>query len=377
MKYDEFLEQKRLLAPPVGFEVDEASINPMLFPFQRAIVRWAVRRGRAALFEDCGLGKTPQQLEWARLVCEHTGGNVLILAPLAVADQTAREGEKFGVPVTICKTGADVRSGVNVTNYERLHHFDFAQFSGIVLDESSILKSFDGKTRQAITAFARSIHFRLACTATPAPNDLIELINHAEFLDVMSGKEIIALFFKQDGNTTHKWRLKKHAQRDFWRWMASWCIALRKPSDIGFSDDGFNLPNLVIHQVSVSVDHQDQTADGAQLYLFPVEAQTLSERRVARRVSLIDRVQVAANAIARETDQPWVVWCDLNVESEALTKAIGDAVEVRGSDSDEHKARCAGLCPWRAAGIGHQAIHLWVGDELAALCANGIRGPLR
>lgn len=344
--YDDFLAQKRLLAPAVGFEVDEAAINEMLFPFQRAVVRWAVRRGRAALFEDCGLGKTPQQLEWARLVSEHTGGNVLILTPLAVAEQTAREGEKFGVPVTICKTGADVRPGVNVVNYERLHHFDPAQFSGIVLDESSILKSFDGATRKAITDFARSIHYRLACTATPAPNDLIELTNHAEFLDVMSGKEIIALFFKQDGNTTHKWRLKKHAARDFWRWMASWCIALRKPSDIGFSDDGFVLPALFIHQVTVSVDSQDQQsadqiADGTQLYMFPVEAQTLSERRNARRLSLSGRVQVAADVVAREADQPWALWCDLNVESEALTRVIDGAVEVKGSDSDTHKADAA------------------------------------
>src|SRR5574337_145462 len=201
--YTTFLESKRIKAQPVGFDVADGDINPMLFPFQRDVVRWALRRGRAALFEDCGLGKTPQQLEWARHVCAHTGGDVLILAPLAVAQQTRREGEKFGIHVTVCRTDADARPGVNVTNYDRLHHFDPARFSGLVLDESSILKSFDGSVRQQITNFARQIHYRLACTATPAPNDLIELTNHAEFLDIMRGKEIIALFFTQDRSEEH------------------------------------------------------------------------------------------------------------------------------------------------------------------------------
>lgn len=330
--YERFLFQKRLIAPPVGFDVADADLNAMLFPFQRAIVRWAIKRGRAALFEDCGLGKTPQQLEWARLVCKQTGGNVLILTPLAVAEQTRLEGEKFGIHVTLCKTRADVQPGINVTNYERLHHFAPEQFSGIVLDESSILKSFEGTTRRGITEFSRSIHFRLACTATPAPNDIVELTNHAEFLDVMSGKEIIALFFRQDGNTTHKWRLKGHAKQDFWRWMASWCVALRKPSDIGFDDDGFVLPPLTMHQ------HEVRAQQPLQYYLLPVEAVTLTEQRQARRDSLIERVQVCADLV-NGSDQPWVCWCDLNVESEAITAAIPGAVEVKGSDSDDHKAR--------------------------------------
>lgn len=220
--YSAFLDNKRIYAMPVGFDVDDDALNPRLFPFQRDIVRWALRRGRAALFCDCGLGKSPMQLEWARWVVAETGGNVLILAPLAVAAQTVREGMKFDVPVTLCREGRDVRSGINITNYERLHHFTPEDFAGIVLDESSILKGFNGTTRKAITDFADTMHFRLACTATPAPNDLIELTNHAEFLNIMSGKEIIALFFTQDGNTTHKWRLKGHARQDFWRWMASW-----------------------------------------------------------------------------------------------------------------------------------------------------------
>lgn len=328
-QYEQFLESKRVVVSPAGFDVPMESINPMLFDWQRSVVRWALYRGRAALFEDCGLGKTPQQIEWARHVCGHTEGNVLILAPLAVAAQTVREGAKFGVDVTHCRIGQDVRPGVNVANYERLHHFSPDQFAGIVLDESSILKAFDGTTRKQIQDFARSIKFRLACTATPAPNDLIELTNHAEFLDVMSGKEIIALFFKQDGNTTHQWRLKGHARDAFWTWMAEWSIALRRPSDIGYDDGKFRLPPLNLHHITV----EGKANDG---FLFAIEAQTLTERRDARRASMADRVAVTAG-LANKTDDRWLVWCDLNSESEALTKAIDGAVEVKGSDSPDHK----------------------------------------
>jgi DNA modification methylase len=326
--YEAFLSSKRTVAEPAGFDVDPGAIHPLLFPFQRAIVRWAIRRGRAAVFCDTGLGKTLQQLEWARLVHQHTGGNVLVLAPLAVAAQTAREGEKIDLPVTVCRDMSDVRPGINITNYERLHHFD-PDFAGIVLDESSILKGFGGETRKQIGTFAEGIHYRLACTATPAPNDLIELTNHAEFLDVMGGKEIIALFFTQDGNTTHKWRLKGHAKADFWQWMASWSVAVRRPSDLGYPDDGFILPPLTMHQHVVAVQHVGST-------LFPMEALTLQERQRARRESIADRVAKAAQLVTGN-DEQWIVWCDLNAESEALTRAIPDAVEVRGSDTAEHK----------------------------------------
>ncbi len=327
--YAAFLDGKRVTATSAGFDVPETDINPMLFPFQRAIVLWALRRGRAALFADCGLGKSPMQLEWARHVSAYTGMPVLILAPLAVAAQTAREGAKFGVPVTVCRHHSDVRPGVNVANYEMLGHFNPDAFGGLVLDESSILKSFDGSTRKLITEFGARIPFRLACTATPAPNDLIELTNHAEFLNIMSGKEIIALFFTQDGNTTHAWRLKGHARRDFWRWLASWSVALRKPSDLGYSDEGFDLPPLMMHQHTVN----GSIWGGA---LFAMEAQTLQERQAARRDSIGDRVAAAA-ALVNASTEPWIVWCNLNAESEALTKAIPGAVEITGSDSREHK----------------------------------------
>lgn len=328
VEYADFLERKRHRVDPVGFDVPMPSLNAMLFDWQKVVVRWALKRGRAALFEDCGLGKTPQQLEWARLVAEHTGKPVLILTPLAVAAQTIREAQKFGIAAEVSRDGTH-RGPIVVANYERLHYFDSRDFGGIVLDESSILKAFDGVTRKLITDFAKAITFRLACTATPAPNDLLELSNHAEFLDVMSGKEIIALFFKQDGNTTHAWKLKGHAREAFWQWMAEWSVALRKPSDIGFEDDGFILPRLRI--VDVVVD-----GDAVPGELFPLEASTLLERRQARRASLCDRVRIAAD-IANGTKDQVLVWCDLNAESEALAKSIDGAVEVRGSDSAEHK----------------------------------------
>jgi len=334
--YHDFLAQKRIAAQPAGLEPDMSRISASAFDWQRDIIAWACRQGKAAIWADCGLGKSLMQLNWAEQVCQHTGGNVLILAPLAVARQTQREGEKFGFAVTVCRTQADVRPGINVTNYQMLSHFDPAQFAGIVLDESSILKAFEGVTRKAITDFCAQMDYRLACTATPAPNDLIELTNHAEFLGVMSGKEIIALFFTQDGNTTHSWRLKGHAKKAFWQWVASWAVALRKPSDLGYDDDGFTLPPMRRHAVMVDMGAVPQAANGAQLYLFPVEAQTLQERRNAKRVSQGERVAAAA-ALVNASADPWVVWCNLNSESQALTRAIPGAVEITGSDSDAHK----------------------------------------
>ena len=327
--YTQFLEKKRIKVERSGFTVNPEDLNPMLFPFQRDIVRWALQCGRAALFEDCGLGKTPQQLEWANQVYRHTGGNVLIFAPLAVSLQTKREGAKFGIPVHVCVTQADIQPGVNITNYEKMHHFTPDGLSGIVLDESSILKSYDGATRKALNEFAADIPYRLACTATPAPNDLVELSNHAEFLGIMKGKEILALYFTQDGNSTHKWRLKGHAREEFWKWMSQWSVAIRRPSDLGYEDNGFSLPALQMHEQIV----RGKAVDG---YLFPVEAQTLQERREARRDSMAERVAAAA-ALANDNDEAWLIWCDLNAESEALTAAISGAVEVAGRHSDEHK----------------------------------------
>lgn len=336
--YQTFLDSKRITAAPAGFET--GAINPALFDYQRDVVRWAIKRGRAAIFSRYGTGKTPMQLEWAQHVCQHTGGDVLILAPLAVAQQTRREGEKFGIPVNVCRSQADIKPGINIANYEMLPHFDTSHFAGVVLDESSILKSYDGKTRTAIIeAFAKT-PYRLACTATPAPNDHMELGNHAEFLGIMSRVEMLAMFFTHDGGDTSKWRIKGHAEKEFWAWVCSWAVMLRTPSDLGYSDDGFVLPPLHYHQITVDVLHQEQAQEGAQLYLMPVEALTLIERRNARKVSLVDRVQAAADLV-NTSDESWIVWCNLNAESEALTRAIPGAVEVSGSDTTEHKERAA------------------------------------
>ena len=330
-RYEAFLQNKRIRAEDSGFEVDPDSISDVLFPFQRDIVGWALGKGRAAIFADTGLGKTLMQLEWARHVMEAYGGSVLILAPLAVSRQTALEAQKLGLDATVCRTSADLQPGINITNYERLHHFEPDSFTGLVLDESSILKSYDGKVRNAITKFGQAIPMRIACTATPAPNDTEELANHAEFLGVMTGKEMLALFFTQDGNTTHKWRLKGHAKDDFWAWVASWSVAMRKPSDRGYSDDGFILPPLTTEEL------QTRSAVISEDRLFGIEARTMAERRTARKETIEERVAQAAQIAAREPDEPWLIWCNLNAESEALTKAIPGAVEVKGSDSLEHK----------------------------------------
>lgn len=337
--YTTFLQTKRITASPSGFDVEPDAINEKLFAYQRDVTRWSLKRGRAAIFSRYGTGKTAMQLEWARHVCEETGGDVLILAPLAVAQQTRREGSKFGIAVNVCRSQADVQPGINITNYEMLPHFDPSVFVGVVLDESSILKSYNGKTRTAIIeAFART-PYRLACTATPAPNDHMELGNHAEFLGIMSRTEMLSMFFVHDGGDTSVWRLKGHAEKEFWKWVCSWAVMLRTPADLGYSDDGFDLPALNYHQIEVTVEHQN-TSEDAQLYLFNVEARTLQERRNARKVSMIDRVVAAADLVNRSSEC-WIVWCNLNSEGDALTKAIPGALQVSGSDTNEYKEQAA------------------------------------
>jgi len=282
--YQEFLESKRLVVEPSGFDCNH--INESLFPFQRDIVKWALKKGKSAIFSNTGTGKTRMQLAWADCVCNHTNGNVLILAPLAVNRQTVEEGSKMGIEVNLCRTQADVKPGINITNYEMLDHFDPDKFAGVVLDESGILKSFEGKIRnQIITAFNQT-PFRLACTATPAPNDHMELGNHAEFLQVMNRVEMLATFFVHDGGDTSKWRLKGHAVDKFWQWVASWAVMLSTPSDLGYDDDGFILPPLNIEEIVV-----DRTG-----YIVR-EAQTLQDRRAARTDSLDLRVAAAKKLI--------------------------------------------------------------------------------
>lgn len=326
-EYEAFLKQKQIIDPPTGLPV-VPPINEKLFDFQRDIVSWSLRRGRAAIFADCGMGKTAMQLEWAN----HVPGRVLILAPLAVASQTVREGEKFGIHVMQAREGGSHLGKITITNYEMLDRFDPAMFKGIVLDESSILKSYDGKTRtQIIDAFSQT-PFKLACTATPAPNDFMELGNHAEFLGVMSRTEMLSMFFVHDGGETQQWRLKGHAESEFWKWLASWAVCIRKPSDLGYEDGDFVLPEIVMHQVTVKVD---EPTSG---FLFPVEAQTLQERLKARRDTISERVADCA-AVANATDEPFLIWCNLNEESASIKAAVRGAVEVKGADSPEHKEK--------------------------------------
>jgi len=332
MNYEEYLDNKKHRCDPVGFSVEDDSINPLMMDWQKACLKWAVARGRSALFLDTGLGKTFIQLEWARLVYEKIKKPILILAPLAVAKQTQREASKFNVdvPIAVCKTSDDTIDGVNIANYERLHHFNDSDFGGIVLDESSILKSFTGQTRMALIQFAKSIKYRLCCSATPAPNDLIELSNHSEFLDAMTGKEIIANFFIQDGNTTHKWKIKGHAEEPFWMFVSTWALAIRKPSDIGYDDTGYILPEPVYHDHIVD----SKITKGM---LFAMEARTLLERRQARKESIEKRVDRVAEIIAAEPNEQWLIWCGLNAESDMLKKRIPESTEVKGADSVEHK----------------------------------------
>lgn len=325
MNYEDFLKSKRLVVVPSGFE--PIGISDKLFPFQADCTRWACMKGKAALFLGTGLGKTACQLQWANQVCQHTEGDVLILAPLAVAEQTKREGDKFNVQVTLCKNQSDILPGVNITNYEKLHNFDPKHFAGIVLDESSILKSFDGMVRTEIIEAFRDTPFKLACTATPAPNDHMELANHAEFLHVMSRPEMLATFFVHDGGSTSQWRLKGHAVKAFWEWVASWAVMMSLPSDLGYEDNGFKLPPANIEQIVV-----DKTG-----YIVK-EAMGLQDRRRARTDSLDLRVSNAVELILSKPDESWLVWCDLNKESEALRKAIPGSVEVKGSDDPAYKA---------------------------------------
>lgn len=328
--YEQFLENKRFEMPEAGFVVED--LNEHLAPFQADITRWALKKGKAAIFAGTGLGKTRMQAEWANQVHQHTGGNILILAPLAVASQTVREGQAVGIDINLCDQQSDVRPGINIANYEKLHKFDASEFAGVVLDESSILKAYSGKIRNQIIDSFRGTPYKLACTATPAPNDYMELGNHSEFLGVMSRTEMLSMFFVHDGGETQKWRLKGHAEEKFWEWVASWAVMLQKPSDLGYEDGGYILPPLNIH------DHVVKTNATAEGFLFAVEAQTLQERQQARRDSIEQRVAKAAE-LANSTDKPFLVWCDLNRESELLTKAIPGAVEIKGSDSPEHKSR--------------------------------------
>ncbi|KHJ56284.1 helicase [Aureimonas altamirensis] len=333
MSYHEFLSRKKMVDPATGLS-DLPPLPSRMFEFQADVTRWALRRGRAALFAGTGLGKSLMELSWADAVHRATGKNILHLAPLAVSAQLGREAAKFGIGVKVVRSGSECEPGTSITNYQKIDHFDLSKFGGVILDESSILKSTDGHYRNKLIHDCASIPFRLAATATPAPNDFMELGNHAEFLGIMSYSDMLATFFTHDGGDTQKWRLKGHAENEFWRWMASWAVMIRKPSDLGYADDGYDLPALHQHQHTVRTDYEPSAETG---FLFPMEARTLQERIAARRNTVPERVAMAAQLTP--TDRPFVWWCNLNAESEALAKAIPGAVEVRGSDKEDEKER--------------------------------------
>lgn len=334
MTYKEFLKTKELQTIEAGFDVDKDTLNSNLFPFQRDIVCWALKKGKAAVLIGCGLGKTFIQLEWAAQVHKHTGGKVLIIAPLSVVKQTAREAERFGIgEVHVCRTNDDVKEGLNITNYEMIEHFDTSQFIAVVLDESSILKSFTSKTTADFTLrFART-PYKLLCTATIAPNDYTEIGTSCEFLGIMSRTEMLATYFIHDGGKTSDWRLKKAGVDKFWEWFATWAIAFNNPSELGYEVKGYDLPELKIKTIITESEVGD--------FEFMVRpAETLQERREARKESLQDRVEKTTELI-NSNDEQWLVWVDFNDESECLKKAIGDCTEIKGSDDPETKAQAS------------------------------------
>lgn len=318
--YKDFINNKNFILENNGFDIDKSELNPSMFDFQKDIVRWALKKGRSAIFADCGMGKTLMQLEWSKKV----GGKILIVAPLSVTTQTQREGEKFGYKVTICESQEDVQDGINITNYEKLDKFECNVFNGVVLDESSILKSFTGKIRTQIIDYFQKTPYKLACTATPAPNDFMELGNHSEFLGIMTRTEMLSMYFVHDGGQTSKWRLKRHAESIFWQWMASWAVFIDNPVNLGYEVDGYDLPKLNIHEIIV--DGEEPSTENL----------TLTQRRQARKDSLELRCQAAANLV-NSNDEQWLVWCDLNDESHRLWELCEDSWEIKGSDKPKYK----------------------------------------
>lgn len=341
MDYGEFLNAKSHFRRDCGFE--PVWMPDFLYDFQKVLTEWSIRQGRAAMFADCGLGKTPMQLVWAENVVRKTGGSVLVITPLSVAPQTVREGAKFGIEVKHSRDGSILKGGITATNYEQLHRFNPDDYYGIVCDESSAIKQFQGKRKREVIDFMKKTPYRLMCTATVAPNDYIEIGTHSEALGILGQMDMLSTFFKSlDGAAhvwcksgdfwnTHKWVFKAHAEREFWRWVCSWARAIRKPSDIGFEDKGFELPPLTIEQTTLKVT---KPRPGE---LFPRIARSLKEQREERHMTISDRCEEVAHLVNH--DRPAAVWCQQNEEGDYLEKIIPGAVQVSGSDTDEHKEK--------------------------------------
>ena len=334
MEYSDFLKTKEMRTVEAGFDYDRSRINRSAFEYQKDIICWAVKKGKAAILTGCGSGKTLMQCEWARIIAEHTGGNVLILAPLSVVEQTKREAAKFEVAdITVCRRQEDCRPGINITNYELLEHFRAEYFTGVVLDESSILKSFTGKTQKELTEKFQRTPYKLLCTATIAPNDYTEIGTSCEFLGIMSRTEMLATYFIHDGGDTSKWRLKKPGKSKFWEWFATWAMYFESPKDLGYDMSGYDLPKLTIHTIITESEPEEGE-------LVAMAAETLEERRKARKESLQERARITADLVNGSPDS-WLVWVDYNDESDMLRRMIENAVEVKGSDDPEYKAKAA------------------------------------
>lgn len=325
MTYQEFITSKELRHAAVGFE--PLWMPKGLFDFQSHLVDWSIRRGRGALFEDCGLGKTIQQLTWAENILRKTNKSVLILTPLSVAFQTVKEGKKFGIQVTHCRDGK-FKKGLIVSNYERLQYFDPKDFSGVVCDESSILKNFDGSMRQKITDFLLKVDYRLLCTATPSPNDYMELGTSSEALGVMKRNQMLGMFFTNGEDTTQQWMLKGHARTRFWRWVSTWARAIRKPSDLNFKDKGFDLTEL-------KVNHHVVSSGEPEKGFFVMPASTLNAQREERKKTVQTRCEKVAEVLPK--NKSCVAWCHLNTEGDLLEQLIPGAVQIQGQDRDEVK----------------------------------------
>ena len=332
-EYYKFLAEKQTAVHDSGFEIADEDLNPKLFTFQRYCVKRALKTGRFAMFEDCGLGKTFQQLEWAYQVQKHINRPVLILAPLGVIGQTIKEGEHFGYEVKeigLTVFDQDLKAGIYITNYDNMENIDAYLFGGVVLDESSILKNFAGKTRTALIEDFKDTPYKLCCTATPSPNDTTELCNHAEFLNVMTRNEMLAMYFVHDGGSTSDWRLKGHAQQDFWDFVSTWAVMLSKPSDIGFDDDGYNLPPMNVIEDYIVTEKKDNGA------LFNEMAVSATDYHKELRRTINQRLSRVAE-IVNNSKENWLIWIGQDEEGKVLRDLIPDAVEVKGSDNKQYK----------------------------------------
>ena len=333
MDYIDFLKSKQVTVMPSGFDVEVSELNSALFDWQKAIVKLALKKGKFALFLDTGLGKTLCQLVWSDRVCKHTGGNVLILAPLAVSKQTQKEGEKFGINVNICRSQEDVKNGINITNYEMLEHFDTSKFVGVVLDESSILKSYMGATKISIINAFKDTPYKLSCTATPSPNNQMEILNQAEFLGVMKSHEALAIWFINDTSSSGNYQLKGHAVKSFWEWVSSWAVCISKPSEIGYSDEGYILPKLNEIEVIIPIDETSEDIDEGFFRKIETNATAFHKEK---RITAEQRAVKCAEIVNQDNEQ-YLIWCNTDYEADLLKKYVPTAVEVRGSDKPEHK----------------------------------------